>query len=334
MSWDILGHEWAVDLLQENLRRGSPRHAYLFTGPQGVGRRTLAIRFSQALNCPKSSEPGVPCGKCRTCRQIEHLKHPDLHLLQAETLGGILKVDQVRELQHQLFLAPYEARYRVALLLRFEEANDSAANALLKTLEEPPPQVILILTADNAERLLPTIASRCEHLRLRPLSVQDLKEGLESHWEIPADQAELFAHISGGRPGYAIRLSREPERLRWRETCLNDHHNLLAASRVKRFAFADKLARNKDELRDLLGTWHSLWRDVLLQATGAAAPFINPDRNEEIRFIARQLDLPGILKIVQQFERTIELLDRNINPRLAFEVLLLDLPSIQIEHTV
>jgi DNA polymerase III subunit delta' len=331
MNWDILGHDWAVDLLQENLRRGSPSHAYLFSGPQGIGRRTLAIRLAQALNCPQPQQPGIPCGECRTCRQIESLAHPDLHILQANYLGGTLKVDQIRELQHQLSLAPYDARYRVALLLRFEEANDSAANALLKTLEEPPPQVILILTADSPERLLPTITSRCEHLRLRPLSVGDLREGLQSRWEVPPLQDDLLAHISGGRPGYAVSLYKEPDRLRWRETCLNDHREILASSRVKRFSFADKHARNKDLLRELLGIWYSLWRDVLLQSSGAALPFLNPDRDPEIRFLANQLELPGILTVLQRFDRTIELLDRNINPRLAFEVLLLDLPRVQID---
>jgi len=246
-------------------------------------------------------------------------------------LGGVLKVDQVRELQHWLSLAPYEARYRVALLMRFEEANDNAANALLKTLEEPPPQVVLILTADSPERLLPTIASRCELLRLRPLPIDVVREGLESRWGVPAREANLLAHISGGRPGYALRLSQEPDRLRWRDEWLNDHRRLLGSNRVGRFAYADKQAKNKDVLRELLGIWYSLWRDAMLQSSGAAQPFLNPDRISDIRFLATQLDLQIILHILQGFEKTIELIDRNINPRLAFEVLLLDLPRVQDE---
>ncbi len=133
MHWDMLGHEWAVNLLREHVAQGNFRHAYLITGPQGVGRRTLALRFAQALNCPQPLSPGEPCRTCRTCTQIENMQHPDLAIVQAERAGSVLKVDQVRELLPSLSLAPYQANYRVALFLRFEEANQNAANALLKT---------------------------------------------------------------------------------------------------------------------------------------------------------------------------------------------------------
>src|SRR5574342_647685 len=139
MPWDLLGHEWAARLLTEHIAGGRLRHAYLFTGPRGVGRRTLALRLAQAVNCLQPPAPGVPCGACSACVRMERMQHPDLAVIQAETEGGVLKVEGVRDLQHSLSLAPYEARYRIALLLRFEEANPSAANALLKTLEEPPP---------------------------------------------------------------------------------------------------------------------------------------------------------------------------------------------------
>ena len=130
MSWDILGHEWAVKLLQGHVARSEVRHAYLFTGPQGVGRRTLALRLAQALNCQQPSAPGVPCLHCRTCQQIARMEHPDLAIVAAEQTGGTLRVDQLRELQPSLSLAHYYARFRVAILLRFEEATPSAANAL------------------------------------------------------------------------------------------------------------------------------------------------------------------------------------------------------------
>jgi len=210
MNWDMLGHEWAVELLRGHLAHNRVRHAYLFTGPQGVGRRTLALRLAQGLNCPQPSAPGVPCRSCRTCQRIERMQHPDLTVVHAEQVGGVLKVDQIREMQRGLSLSPYEARYRVALLLRFEEANPNAANALLKTLEEPPPQVVLILTAESAEVLLPTIVSRCEALHLRPLPLDVVGEGLQTRWGLPPDEARLLAHLSGGRPGYALHLHRTP----------------------------------------------------------------------------------------------------------------------------
>jgi DNA polymerase III subunit delta' len=120
----------------------------------------------------------VPCGQCRDCKQIEAMQHADLHVIQAvdedgkPKPGGTLKVDQIRDLRRLITYKPYQSRYRIAMFLRFHEANESAANALLKTLEEAPSYAVLILTADNPEQLLPTIVSRCEVLRLRALKVR------------------------------------------------------------------------------------------------------------------------------------------------------------------
>ena len=128
------------------------------------------------------------------------MQHPDLSIVQAETEGGTLKVDQVREIRRALTLKPYQAKYRVALFLRFQEASEGAANALLKTLEEAPEHVILILTADNPEQLLPTITSRCEVLRLRPLPVDVIESHLKSNGA-EAEQAHLIAHVSSWQAG-------------------------------------------------------------------------------------------------------------------------------------
>jgi DNA polymerase-3 subunit delta' len=326
MNWEMIGHEWAAGLLQKHIGGGQVRHAYLFTGPQGVGRRTLALRLAQALNCPQPPSPGDACRVCRVCTQIERMAHPDLAIVQSAEPGGVLKVDQVRELQRSLALHPYEARYRVALLLRFEEANPSAMNALLKTLEEPSPQVVIVLTAESAESLFPTIVSRCEVLRLRPLAVEQVEVGLQNRWGVEPERARLLAHISAGRPGYAIRLHQEPGRLEQRQRRLDDHMRLLSASRVERFAYAETLVKERDTFRLTLLTWLALWRDVLLRAAGSAAPLANPDRQEQIELLAGHVGLTAARRVVAALERTLRLVERNINPRLAAEVLMLDLP--------
>src|SRR5918996_2481323 len=219
-NWNLLGHEWAVDLLKKHVVNGTTRHAYLFAGPPGLGRRTLALRFAQALNCQTPVEVGIPCGQCRDCKQIAAMQHADLTVIQADAEGGTLKVDQIREARRTLNLKPYQATYRVALFLRFQEANDNAANALLKTLEEAPSYAVLILTADNPEQLLPTIVSRCEILRLRPLRVEEVQRELESRG-IESERAKLIAHISGGRFGYALQLVEDDSLLEKREEQLN-----------------------------------------------------------------------------------------------------------------
>ena len=333
MDWDLLGHEWAAHLLQQHVARQEARHAYLFAGPPGAGRRSLALRFAQAINCTQPPQPGIPCRSCRNCSQIERLQHPDLSILQSDPDNRTIKVEAVRELQRSLSLAPYEGRYRVALLLRFEEAHASAANALLKTLEEPAPKVLMLLTAESVESLLPTIVSRCEVLRLRPLPVADAAVGLQA-WGIPAAEAQLLAHLSGGRPGYARRLHEHPELLEQRQGWLNELASLLGSSRLERFAYARTAAKaaldDKEALRTCLQVWSSFWRDVVLSASGAAAPLTNLDLAAQVEKMASSLGLEKSRQVLERSEQTLALIDRSVNTRLALENLMLDLPRANL----
>jgi len=327
-NWNLLGHAWAVALLTAHLQRGAPRHAYLLTGPQGVGRRTLALRYAQALNADHPDQPGDFNPDHIRSRQIERMQHPDLFIVERQAGDRDIKVDAVRALQHSLAFAPYEAPYRVAVLRNFENASPSAQNAMLKTLEEPPSRVVLLVTAESAEALLPTIASRCEVLRLRSLALDVVSKGLQDQWDLPPEQAELLAHVSGGRPGFALHLHHHPEILAARSTWLDEQQSLLSAPRRKRFDYAEGLAKDKDSLQAVLVVWLSFWRDVLLRTAQAAAPLANPDRTREIEQISGQLDLTTAQSIVAAIERTLQLIKSNANARLATEVLLLDLPSL------
>jgi DNA polymerase-3 subunit delta' len=293
----------------------------------------LALRLAQALNCTRPIAAGIPCGHCRDCKQIEAMQHPDLNMIQSldgdglPKEGGTLRVDQVREVQHSLSLKPYQAKFRVALFLRFQEANDNAANALLKTLEEAPAHAILLLTADTPEQLLPTIVSRCEILRLRPLPVGAIESDLIERG-LDEERARLLAHISGGRPGYARCLMDDATVLEKREERLNDLQTLLPAPRVEKFSYADKLARDKDAMRQAILIWLSYWRDVLLRVAQAETPLVNIDRNMEIEFLAGRLDLSTARRVVNDLESALEKMDKNVNSKLLAEVLLLDLPKV------
>ena len=333
-NWGLIGHEWAVQMLKRHLTHDSIRHAYLISGPPGLGRRTLALRLAQALNCPQPVAPGEFCGKCKTCQQIERMQYADLAVLQAEKEGGTLKVEQIRALRQSLVLKPYQGKYRVAIILRFQEANANAANALLKTLEEAPGQAILILTADAPEQLLPTITSRCEILRLRPLPFETVETVLK---ERGADEAtsRLLAHVSGGRPGYALRLMQEKDTLKLRTERLDDLQSLLKSSRRERFSYAEKLTdrRKKDSgaeerFRETLLVWLSYWRDVMLKASRSDVPLANVDRSAEVELLAGKLSLAEASRLVAAGEDAIDMLERNVNPRLLAEVLMLDWPKI------
>jgi DNA polymerase-3 subunit delta' len=198
---------------------------------------------------------------------------------------------------------------------------------LLKTLEEAPSYAVLILTADTPEQLLPTIVSRCEVLRLRPLKIEEVQQALgEKGFEI--GQSKLIAHISGGRFGYARRLLESESLLAEREERLNDLQQLISASRVEKFNYAEKLSKDKDSMRRVVLIWLSYWRDVMLRTAHAETPLVNIDRNLEIENLADRMDLPSARRVVDGLEGTLKKIERNVNSRLLAEVLLLDLPRL------
>jgi DNA polymerase III subunit delta' len=335
MDWNILGHEWAAHILQQQIIRGEMRQAYLVTGMPGVGRRTLALRFAQAMNCPETKTHGQSCGLCKTCQRIENMMHPDLSVVQAESEGATLKVEQIRQLQHTLSLTPYEARWRVALLLRFEEANANAQNALLKTLEEAPPSVVLLLTATSAESLLPTIVSRCEQLLLRPLPVKQLALALEKNWKVSQPDALRLAHISQGRVGVALRLKESPDLLQGQANLVEDFIRMLSSPRRVRFAYAEQAVRplrqgkDKSSLRILLQVWLSCWRDLFISASGADIPVVNLDFQQKISQLAHKISLDTARLRMADAERAMTMLDStNANPQMLLESMLLDFPFL------
>jgi len=256
------------------------------------------------------------------------IKDPDnsKELIPAPNGNGEIRIQQIRDFQKTFNLKPYQSKYRVTLFLHFEKANDSTANALLKTLEEAPAHAILLLTANTPEQLLPTIVSRCEILRLRPLPVGAIEADLIERG-LDEDRARLLAHISGGRPGYARRLVEDATVLEKREERLNDLQTLLPAPRVEKFSYAEKLAKDKDAMRQVILVWLSYWRDVMLRVAQAETPLVNVDRNMEIEFLAGRLNLSAARRVVNDLESALEKMDKNVNSRLLAEVLLLDLPK-------
>lgn len=335
MAWNLIGHGWAVTLLERHRLGRCVRHAYLFTGPAGIGKRTLAKRFAMALNC-LAPEDESPCGRCRPCTLIEAERYPDLHVIERGPEETQIKIEAVRELQRALSLSALEARWKVGLLLDFQEASLEAQNALLKTLEEPAPGVLLLLTARQAEDLLPTILSRCEVLGLRPVPRAEVERALMERG-VEAARAQVVAAVAGGRPGEAIHLAADPDRLHERQKRLDDLERLLQANRRARFAYVVErvgskrtvdLETKRRETYELLECWLGLLRDALVVAEGGEVGLLNPDRGKLIDRMVASVSRERILAAVQATERTLEAVRKNANLQLALETLLLDLPRL------
>ncbi len=324
-EWGIVGHEWAVRLLRQAIAQGELSHAYLFTGPSSVGKTTLANALASALLC--LGERNRPCGECRACRLAASGGHPDLHHLRPASKMGRLKVAQVRELEQILLLTPNLSPYRVAVLERFERATPSAANALLKTLEEPPSHVVLILLAPDTDSLLPTIVSRCQVIPLRPLPAAQVEAALEENWGVPSEQARRLAHLSGGRIGWAIRAARNPAIIREQEQRLEELDGLLKAPLAERFRYAATMSLDVPAAEEVLELWAGWWRDVMLYSSGIEEGLTHIDEQERLAAHAARLNTRSAARLAQATRTTADHLRRNANPRLALEVLLaFDLP--------
>ncbi|MEE8163214.1 MAG: DNA polymerase III subunit delta' [Anaerolineae bacterium] len=319
--WQVVGHKWAVDLLKRALASERVAHAYLLTGPPQIGKRSLALNFAQALNCLDQEKP---CGQCLACSKIAHGSHPDVQVIQGE--GRTIKIDQMRTLRHEAALFPLEGRWKVYIIRQMEQATAEAANCLLKTLEEPPSHVILMLTASEAEALLPTIVSRCQVLNLRPLATETVQRSLQERWGVDAKRAQLLARLSGGRLGWAVAASQDDAILDQREKHLDEMMELMGQGRVERMGYARQLSHNPEAVRELLHLWLSWWRDLLLTASGSSAGIVNIDRGGTLRVQAQRYSLAQVRDFVKAIRAAAWRLEHNANTRLTLEVLMLGLP--------
>lgn len=327
--WNIIGHQQLLAFFEHAQTSGHLSHAYLFIGPAHVGKRTLALAFAQAILCTEQpgNLSGSPCGACRACLKVQGGTHPDLSIICPLEGKKAPSIEAIRAMILASALQPQEGRYNIFLLPNAELLTIEAANTLLKTLEEPAPQTILLLTATDEQLLPRTIISRCQVLPASLVSVSEIKQALTKRWQIADERATTVSILSAGQTGWAIAASQNRALQEERSAWLQSMNTLCESGPTQRIKTAARLARDTEPLSELLAVWLIWWREALLSSEDYV-----PSHNlisSEISQYAKHLQ-PGIARqVIDQIQEALRQLEQNANPRLVLETLLLALPALK-----
>lgn len=332
MSWQrVRGHEVQVAAFQQAVRRNRLGHAYLFTGPAGIGKRLFALELAKALLCEGPRSPAAAlqaCDQCPACLQVEAGTHPDFLLAERPADKHEWPISLMREVLQRFALKPARGRGKVALFDDAEDFNKETANCFLKTLEEPPPGSILILIGTSAERQLPTLVSRCQVVPFAPLPPAEVAQVLRAQHLGESGLIEQLAHLSGGSPGLARELA-DPELWRFRRTLLQG----LLQPRIDSVALARQWMQFTEEagkesaaqrrramlvLRLLL----DLLRAALIQSCGGEPRLTDPDDRRAVDTLAARLDPEQLVKLLERCLEANSQLERRAQLVLVLEALL------------
>lgn len=321
---DIIGQERAITRLRGALSAGKPHHAYLFDGPEGVGKRATAFALAQALSC--EPRPGEGCGECGPCRKIAGGIHPDVIPFEVFDEEGKEKgqAERVRELIPRLAYAPNEGRARVVIIDPAEGLNSTSANILLKTLEEPPPRTQFVLITPVASSLLTTIRSRCQRVQFLPLADEAVERRLVERHSVERGVAQAAAALAGGSLGRALQLAASDALPKRRERAAR----MVAAAHGKKahaaLDAAAEVAGDRDEAEATLEFLWVMYRDAVLLSEGLGDERVAAGRRAEAAKLA-SLPSTSLLLGLHAVEEARSAIDRYVSPQLAIERLLLRL---------
>ena len=311
-DWDaIVGHGRVVAALRRAVVEERPHHAYLLLGPQGIGKALLAQTFTRSLLCD-SPQADRPCGNCAPCGKVLAGSHPDAWAEVPSGKSNTITSDQITELQRRLSYRKLEGRYRVIIIDGAGTMNTQAQNKLLKTLEEPPPETILVLCALHPTQLLVTVRSRCQKLALAPAPAEALAAWLESTHEVPRARAVEIAHTARGLPGRALELL-DPDSALERTTRLEQLSSAVAGDREAIDALVRSVDRDRGACREVLGSLQELLRDAMVDACGGENAAIHPDYRVHTGLLAA-LGARQLADRVGRVEASRERLKRNVDP--------------------
>ena len=346
----LIDQDQSVHRLKTILRKGFIPNALLLTGPGGIGKQEAALIFAMACNCTDVSPEGIaadnpydrdnslrhfaenPCGTCKSCRKIRSASHPDI--LHIKPSGDSIKIAQIRSLLQTLTKKPNEAKIRTVIIADAQNMNMEAGNALLKALEEPPKRTVFILTARQSSDLLPTIVSRCQHIRFNPISRGNLQTSLMKERGMDSTTAGMIAAMANGSLSKALMMTDpDPKTVGWfsrRNWLIREIEAVFSPSgkpgktTARLLALAEKLAADKDALAEALDVINTFIRDLIIFRYDPEK-VINKDLTDMIRYISKNQNVESLISKTEAIRRAQKNIQSNTALRLTLEVLMMQL---------
>lgn len=316
MSFEnILGHKASITILKNAITNNKIAHGYLFVGPKGIGKSLVAKTFAKTLNCQANSLDC--CDTCASCIKIDTLNHPDVHWVLPEGNSSV-KIDQIRKIQGLIYLKPYESTKKIFVIDEVDKFTDESANSLLKTLEEPPKDTVIILIASNINRVFGTVISRCQKILFFPLSIKEVETALLG-LGIDVKKAYLLSHLSEGSIGKALSLNEggfleEVDKLI--DFVLNKEKKF-----IRDLAFSGEAIIKRENLKEIIIFTIGILRDLLVLKSGYNTTVINRYRYDELVKKLDNYSYQDLLAKIEELYKLYPLIEQNINPKIITELL-------------
>lgn len=318
---DIVGHERAIDTLKRSIRKGTISHSYLFEGEEGLGKKMVAYAFAKTLLCKEGKEE--PCNRCSSCMKFDGGNHPDLILLEPEK--GLIKKGEIESLIKSVITAPFESKRKIFIINDSHTMNPEGKNALLKTLEEPPSYINIILISSSINYLLPTILSRCQIIKFYPVENFKIVNLLMKEFQKTNEESSFIANFTKGAIGKAIEISKNDSFFNRREEVVKIIDSIIKGDRIKAFTSMEFFNDNKENIDEILDIFLYWFRDLLIyKEIGESDLLLNKDKLE---YLSQQsfVDLSKINDIIIKVQETKDNIRRKVNYQLSIETMLLNI---------
>ncbi|QQY79871.1 DNA polymerase III delta prime subunit [Keratinibaculum paraultunense] len=321
---DIIGHEDTIDNLKKAIEKGQIFHSYLFEGEESIGKKKVALSFAKTLLC--KSRGIEPCNMCNSCLKFDNFNHPDFILIEPE--NGIIEKKKIDRLLSKINIAPLESNRKIIIIDDSDTMRMDTQNSLLKTLEEPPHYINIILITSNSNNIIPTILSRCQIINFYPINKNKIEKLLISKYKKTKEEANFIAHFTNGSLGKAITYSESLDFFKLRDETLDIVDHIVRGDKFNIFTSIDFFNIHKDDYEDILDILLYWFRDLILyKKVGSSELLINQDK---ISLLSKQsfLKEEKINDIIYTVIETKENINRHVNYQLAIETMLLNMQEV------